>query len=601
MKTKSILCLLICYTVLLLTHFDFYPRWQQNDVNATISWDASGYYMYLPAHFIYDDIKECKFHEDILKKYKPTPNFQQAFKHSSGNYVMKYSIGQAVQFAPFFFIAHWWATNSPLYEADGFSLPYQFMISMGSLFIAFLGLFFFRKILLHYYSDGVVGVSLLAVVLGTNYLNYTAIDGAMTHNNLFTIYCLLIFTTIYFYKNPSYVKALLIGCLVGLAALTRPTEILSMLIPLFWACNFLKKEDRTARFDFLLEHKAKIITAVITCMLVGSLQLIYWKHVSGDWIVYSYEEQGFSWLTPHLIDGIFSYKSGWLVYSPILIFSLIGFYFLRKEENKLYSTCLLFSVLFIYITFAWDEWLYGGSLGIRAMIQAYPILMFPFSSFVTWLKEQDKVIQLFYALIFTLFCYMSCWFTYQAHNNGMMHVGKMTKAYYWKTLGTYKKNKEHLKLLDTKEIFEGYRQNVQVVYENNFEENQDTAFTALYKKVDKNSILYLNKDNQYSPEFNFSPSHDYNWIRVSADFHIKWKEWNTWKMGQLHVKFYKGEKVVRSRGLRVHRFLNNGDRKNIYLDIPKPWKSFDSITITFWNADSDKELSIDNLKAETFD
>jgi len=40
---------------------------------------------------------------------------------------MKYSIGQAIQFSPFFFIAHAWASSSAQYEADGFSFPYEFM------------------------------------------------------------------------------------------------------------------------------------------------------------------------------------------------------------------------------------------------------------------------------------------------------------------------------------------------------------------------------------------------------------------------------------------------------------------------------------------
>ena len=39
--------------------------------------------------------------------------------------------------------------------------------------------------------------------------------------------------------------------------------------------------------------------------LVGFIQLAYWKYASGEWLVYSYEDQGFSWLKPHLYEGIF--------------------------------------------------------------------------------------------------------------------------------------------------------------------------------------------------------------------------------------------------------------------------------------------------------
>ena len=354
---------------------------------ATISWDVSGYYMYLPALFIYKDIKKCSFKDDILSKYQPTPDFQQAFVHQhSGNYVMKYSIGQAIQFSPFLFLAHIWASVSDKYPADGFSFPYQFMISFFSLLIAILGLYYLRKTLLFYFSDGIVSLTLILLVLGSNYLNYAAIDGAMTHNSLFTLYVLIIYTTILFYKKPDYKKALAIGTFIGLAALTRPTEIISCLIPILWGFNFPMGKALKSKFNFIKEHFLKFVTAAIICLTIGFIQLAYWKYASGEWIVYSYQEYGFSWLRPHLIAGFFSYKSGWLTYTPLMLFSLLGFVFFIRLKKSLFLTFFIFSGLFIYICFAWDVWWYGGSLGQRAMVQAYPVLVFPLAALLTWLK-----------------------------------------------------------------------------------------------------------------------------------------------------------------------------------------------------------------------
>ena len=110
-KKYSSIALLICYAIMAYTAFIYHPRWKEQHTEATISWDASGYYMYLPALFIYEDIKECKFKDSILEKYYPTPNFQQAAVHEkSGNYVMKYSSGQALVSLPFFAVGHIWAS-----------------------------------------------------------------------------------------------------------------------------------------------------------------------------------------------------------------------------------------------------------------------------------------------------------------------------------------------------------------------------------------------------------------------------------------------------------------------------------------------------------
>lgn len=102
-KKISVIALCFCFIIMIYTAFIFYPKWKQSGTEATISWDASGYYMYLPALFIYKDIKKCAFKDSILAKYSPTPDFQQAFVHTkSGNYVMKYSSGQAITMMPFF-------------------------------------------------------------------------------------------------------------------------------------------------------------------------------------------------------------------------------------------------------------------------------------------------------------------------------------------------------------------------------------------------------------------------------------------------------------------------------------------------------------------
>jgi len=580
--------------------FFFYPKWNNLKTEATISWDVSGYYMYLPAIFIYHDIKECKFKDDIMEKYGPTPDFQQGLKMDNGNYVMKYSSGQALQYAPFFFIAHWWATNSDEYLADGFSFPYQFMITIESFLIALLGLWFLRLILLRYFKDKVVAITMLGIVLGSNYLEFSTMAGAMTHNNLFTIYTLLIFVTIKFHEKPRYLYALLIGFLVGLATLTRPTELISLFIPLLWGL-LPNKQALVERIDFFKSNFKYLSLAIFTTILVGSIQLIYWKYVSGDWFVYSYNNQGFKLLKPHLWLGIFSYRSGWLVYSPMMAFSLIGFYFLRKNHLKLYVGTLVFAILFIYWTFAWNIWWYGGSLGIRAMVQSYAILAFPFAGFVAHTLK-TKYWKYGFTFLFIIFSYYNLWLSYQAHWGGILKPGFMTKAYFWKTLGRYKLDENNLKLLDTKEEFTGERKNIQLVYENDFE-NDTTINKCELQPIQDNFSLCLDKENQYSPQFKINkPTERKKWIRVSADFKAPFKEWDVWKMTQFVIQFLdKENNIIKRRMIRIHRFLSNGQQRNIYFDTKLPKETYKKINVFLWNSSSEKQILVDNLKMEIYD
>ncbi len=599
-KGSFIVVLLMC-CLLTAVSFLYYPKWQQKHTEATISWDVSGYYLYLPALFIYKDLKKCAFFPPLIEKYKPSSDFQQAFKHKeSGNYVMKYSLGQAVQYSPFFAIAHLYASTSPKYEADGFSFPYQLMISIGSLLVAFLGLFYLRKSLLFYFEDGIVAATIVCIVLGSNYLDYTAINGAMTHNNLFTIYCLLLYNTIRFYQKMSWERAIIIGTLIGLAALTRPTEIISCLIPILWGTNLLSKAAIKERLSLLWTHSSKMIIAIVVCLLIGSLQLIYWKYATGDWIVYSYENQGFTWLRPHLYNGFLSYRSGWLVYSPMMLFSLLGFIPLMKNKRIIGATCLFFAALFIYITFAWDIWWYGGSLGQRAMVQAYPILAFPFAAFIQWIVQRLTWQKYCFVGVCTLFIYYNFWLTHQAHRGGLLRPGMMTGAYFWKILLRYDYQEEHQKLLDTNELFEGEPKEIKTIYWNDFE--QDTSLTncgkapiqgqrslCLSASIQDSSIYYVKKLPKNA-----------EWIRASANFRYEQKEWDVWRMAQFRVYFYKGDKRIKKKIMRIYRFLHDNQPHRLHFDVKYPKSDFDKLGIQFLNMKGNKTLLIDELKVEVF-
>ena len=599
---KSLLSLLICWALLFSALFFYFPKWKNSYTEATISWDVSGYYYYLPAAFIYKDLKHLSFKDQIQQQYHPSGDFQQAFVHSNGNYVFKYSCGQALLYTPFFFIAHAYASMSDQFPADGFSLPYQFMIGFGSLLVAFLGLFILRRVLLKFFSDQTTAFTLILLVFGTNYLEYASITGAMSHNYLFTLYCILLSLTIGFYEKPSALKAIGIGLVIGFAALVRPTEIICALIPLLWGLQTPLKASLSEKLVFFKKNALLLSLAVLTCGLVGSLQLIYWKAVAGDWIVYSYQDQGFSWLRPHLFNGLLSYRSGWLLYTPMMIFALLGFKHLSKHWNALYLSLLIYTGLFIYITFAWDIWWYGGSLGQRAMVQAYPVLAFPLAAFVDSALK-TKIWKYIFGFIALLFIYLNLWWTHQAHWGGLFMVEQMNRAYFWDVLGRFKEpGGESLKLLDTNEPgFYGVRKNVRELLYEDFEKDTSTALCEVpVIEGQKSGCLDANRQNLpiYSVPL---ATGDAGWVRASAVFRCRNKEWTVWLGAQFQLFFYNGDEILKTEQIRVYRFLNDGETKSLFFDIKIPKATFDRVGVSVWNGGGVLPLAVDQLKIEAFD
>lgn len=582
--------------VLLYTSFVFYPKWEKiPGTEATIAWDVSGYYWYLPATFIYKDLKKQEFADSILTKYQPTPQRQQSFQHSSGNWVNVYSSGMAVMYLPFFTVAH--LVAKPLgYPADGFSIPYQLSIEIGGVLIALIGLWYYRKLLRCYFSDKTTAIMLLLLVIGTNYLNYSGIEVGLSHNWLFTLYVLLLLNTYNFYQTPNYKYATHIGLFIGLIALIRPTELIAVLIPLLWGMESLSVKAIKQQVSVLKLHYKKILLTAIIIALVGSIQIIYWLYVTGQPFVYSYEDKGFSWLHPHFWDYTFSYKSGWLTYTPLLVFSFIGLIpFIKHGKNRL--MVLSFFFLSYYITSAWDIWWYGGTGG-RAMIQSYPVILMPFATLIERARY-TTLLKWLLVPIMLLFVYVNIWFTYNAHApNGLYASEGMTKAYYWHVVGRFKVHPEVDKLKDAQEIYVGPLKNETLIYQNNFD-SLDSTTSTIYNG--SNALLVSGRQTSQMFAFNFENSDHKKWIRTSATYSTPEKEYENWRMIQLVVRFTKEGKIVQERILRIHRYLQNNEPKEIYLDTTIPTKDIDSIIIFFWNEESDRTTIIDDLKVIAFD
>jgi hypothetical protein len=594
MPRFSLLAFWLGAALILGTAFFFYPKWKQPATEATISWDVSGYYTYLPAVFIYGDLHQLTFLDTIMERYHPASSRYQAFAHPSGAQVLKYSAGQALQFLPWFAVGH--ALARPLgYPADGFSYPYQVAISWGSLLVALLGLWVARRNLLTYFSDTTTAWVLLALAFATNYLNYTAIDHAMTHNWLFTAYSLLVLATIGFYRRPTYAAAAAIGLLLGWMMLTRPTELVAVLIPLLWSARGWRE-----RLGFFREQAGRLGLAMLCTIAVGFIQLAYWKFTAGEWLVYSYEDQGFNWLRPHVYYAALSYRAGWLVYTPIMTVAIFGLVALRRRR-EVWLAVLTFCLVSFYVLSAWNIWWYGGSLGQRAVVQYYALWIFPLAAAVEWLWQRpwSRVVWL---VLLAAFTWHNLWWTRQAHDgDGLFHVEQMTRKFYWKVLGKDRLERDWLKLLDTNEEFRGAeRRNVRELFASGFE--SDTAGVTTDRPIAGARSQFVDGAHPYTPASTI-PGVDAgaDWLRATITFQCDEKEWEYWRMTQFIVRFAQGEKVVKDRMIRLQRHVDGSEVKTVFFDVKVPKKPFDTVKVYCWNADGPKRVRLDDLKVEAFE
>lgn len=382
MSLSKLTGILLCVFLFVWGYY-FYPS------GNILSWDVMGYYLYLPMQFIYHDlgIHDFSIIENIIAKYHNTGTFYQAFVSPTGEYVMRYPIGESILFLPFFFMGHIFALLTD-YDADGFSLPYQISIWMGCMLYTFIGIFALRKVLLNFFDEKITSFVLVIIVLGTNYLVHSVShgQGAMPHNLLFTLYAIMLLLNIKWHKSFDLKHGILLSIVLGLICIIRLSEFLVILIPVFW--NVYNKKSLFDKLNMIKTKMNQILFMIITFLGVISIQLIYWKLYAGSFIFDSYYDPGLGldFLSPHTLKAMFSFRNGWLIYTPVMIFSLIGFWNLYNKNRNIFLAILIFFILNLWVITSWTLWWGASSFGQRFLIQSYPVMSIPMGYFLVWIR-----------------------------------------------------------------------------------------------------------------------------------------------------------------------------------------------------------------------
>ena len=400
--------------------------WKEGEWQGIIKVDGRGYYAYLPAIFIYDDLNFEWFQEvEVDNISNPGLTYYFVYPTENGT-VNRYFCGEAVLLLPFFLLAHLWCiiTGSP---PTGYSFPYMIMLAIAAIFYFMLGLIFVRKLLRSLGMSPIsIIVSLFALGLGTNLWYYTIREMSMSHVYSFSMVAVFAYLIHRYFSTFDAKKLILAAGFMGLIVLIRPVNALVLLASPLLAGSWSKFIDGAKAFfskPILIAGTASIVLALF------SLQLIVYYIQTGHFWVYSYDDEGFNWLSPEAINFMFSYKKGWFVYTPLaFLFVLSSFAWWKKLDRFKMLTYLGFTVAVVYVLSSWWMWYYGGSFGCRPIIEFYPILILPFATILTRMKPIWWLVVL-PAVAFGVWLNQGQSFQYII---GSMHWDSMDKEFYWR-------------------------------------------------------------------------------------------------------------------------------------------------------------------------
>jgi hypothetical protein len=426
-------------TVIIVTWVNFnITFWQNKNV---IRDDVNSYYNYLPSVFYYEDISQGFLNDTVNKRIEDRYFWPE--KTPDGKYVFKTSMGMSLTYLPFFIGAHYFAKTFH-YDLSGYSEPYQFAIQFSSLFYFVTGLLFLIRILRLNFSNSIVFFVLFCITFGTNALYYLTIGGGMPHAVNFALMAAFIYYTIKWHDKPGYKCSFLIGLTGGLLTLIRPINILVFV--LFFIHDIKSKPELLQKIKLLFENKLKLILIALLGILIFFPQLAYWKYQTGSWFYNSYVGERFYFNNSHVLYGLFSFRKGWLVYTPLMAFALIGIFCLYRSLKEFFYPVIILLVIYIYLVFSWWCWWYGGSYGQRALIDIYPVLAIPFAALLNQVQKSDSLKKgIVYSLMAAIIL-LNIFQTMQAKWN-TIHFDSMTKGAYFDAFLRLTKNPEREKFL----------------------------------------------------------------------------------------------------------------------------------------------------------
>lgn len=398
-------------------------------IQQVIRSDASGYYAYLPALFIFNDPSFSAVEHAEQTNSESRPGNLYLYLDQDGETYNKYFPGIAVLQAPFFAIGHLFTILSGT-EANGYTYWYKLWFYIGSLCYVLLGLFYFIRLLKRLYPELVQKFIWLFPLLYvcTPLLHYSMENVGFSHLYSFFLFVLfgnLVMDVLHGTANPRTVVFL--ALVFGLIVLVRPTNaVIVFCIPVLAGSWVQTKEF----FRKVVHPVGPFLLAFFFACAVLFIQPAIWKWETGSWLVWSYSGEGFNFLSPHLLEVLFSFRIGLFLHHPIFILVLLSAIFLFKVRPFFAAAWGVYFFVNFWVISSWWCWDYESPFGVRPIVEHLPFLLLPlFANAHHWKKSMGISLVLITALALIRHGQLV---------SGSMPLQRFTAASYFKSLAFWK-------------------------------------------------------------------------------------------------------------------------------------------------------------------
>lgn len=338
----------ICYTLGFFAHALV--------IKKTVYGDGIYYYTYVRSIVIDQDVSFANEYTHFGVSQPSTP---------TNLLINKHSIGPSLLWLPAFQAAH------TIFRSDGYGLPYQLAVGLMNVGYALVGLLLTYLLLTKFANRTVSLCSVIAVAFATNLFFYGSLDTLNSHAVSF--FASAVFLTLIFQKHKSW---FFIGAALGLISLIRMQDVVYgvLLLP-----DFIRPLRNGFRLQSDVTKKLAFLTFGFLITLLpqfANWQILYGKFWANPYIN---AQEGFNFLTPHILGVLFSLQSGLILWTPVILIGLIGL-------TRLPLMLVVF-ILELFIVASWSTWWQGASYSGRMFVSVLPLVAIGIANVFTYLKK----------------------------------------------------------------------------------------------------------------------------------------------------------------------------------------------------------------------
>ena len=267
-------------------------------------------------------------------------------------------------------------------------------------------------VLRKYFTTSATIITLLLLVFGTNFFVIIFYQGEVQAGMLLALMLLVAWMTQRWHEKPGWPEAIIAGLAIGLQVFIKPAGSAAIFLFLFWGAY--NKATFKIKWKIFRDHPAQVLT--IVGLFFGSIyfRMAYPQFPGGTLFCdYVPHTTALYPIAPWLWQVLFSIKNGWLIYTPVVLASVPGFYILGERNKPLFYAAFIYSLMFLLLLASSPGVTAPDNFSQARMTEILAVLIIPVGYFTSWVLEGEWLRKTAFFLLFAMLISLNLFQTWQ--------------------------------------------------------------------------------------------------------------------------------------------------------------------------------------------